>query len=257
MNIVTWNVNSLKARAPFVEWYLDHAEPDVLCIQELKLDADSVPRELFESRGYELAIHGQKQWNGVAIASKLPITDVEYGFSGEEEQARLIAATVGGIRIVDVYCPQGQRADSPKFEYKLRFYGALVEWLKERVRPTEPFILTGDMNIAPLECDVWDPAAFENVPSFHPLEHAEWARLLELGLDDVVFPHITPGTFSFWDYRGGNFHKGLGMRIDHVLATPPVRERVKTAWVDRDARKKKLGHKASDHAPVGVTLSAA
>ncbi len=256
MKIVTWNVNSLKARHDYVEGYLDTAKPDVLCLQELKLQTDAVPRELFESRGYHLAIHGQKQWNGVLIASKSPLTDVVCGLpGGDEGESRLVAATVDGIRIVDLYCPQGQTEDSPKFAFKLRFYAALQSWLAEHLDPASPWIVLGDLNIAPNEDDVWSPEAFENVPTFHPKEHEAWARLCALGLVDVVRPHLTTGRhFSFWDYRGAAFRFNQGMRIDHILVTEPVRARVRSGWIDRDFRKKRDGSKASDHAPVGIEL---
>ena len=256
MKLVTWNVNSLNARAGFVEWYLDSADPDVLCIQELKLDADKVPVEIFESRGYHVAMHAQPQWNGVLIASKEPITDVDTGLpGGDEGQARLVAGTTFGLRVVNLYCPQGQSEDSPKFQYKLGFYRALRTWLAERCDFSAPLAVLGDLNIAPRPEDVWDPAGHANVPSHHPLEHAEWAKLMDLGLHDAVVDHLDKVKYSYWDYRAGCFHKNQGMRIDHILVTPPVLERVQTAWINRDARKKKLGLTASDHAPVGVELS--
>ena len=256
MRIVTWNINSIKVRADFVGLYLDKEAPDVLCIQELKVPGDMVPRALFEDRGYHVAFHAQKTWNGVLIASKQPITDVHEGLGDAEEgQARLIAATTAGIRFVNLYCPQGQSADSPKFHYKLRFYEALREWIEEEVDLGQPAVVLGDLNIAPTADDIWDPFGMDGVPSFHPAEHEEWELLLELGLHDAVRPHVAPGTYSFWDYRGGAFHRGMGMRIDHILVSTPLLERVEGAWIDRAERKKKEGLTPSDHAPVGVTLA--
>ncbi len=255
MKLITWNVNSLKARADFVALYLDEAAPDILCIQELKLEDEHVPRDLFEERGYHLAIHGQKQWNGVLIASKLPIAEVERGLpEADEGEARLIAARIAGIDIVNLYCPQGQSEDSPKFAYKLRFFRALREWLARR--PAEvPRIVCGDLNVAPRPEDVYDVKRFTNVPSYHPLEHAEWRELEALGLVDAVWPHLAPkGHFTFWDYRGGAFRFNKGMRIDHVLVNEHVAPWVEKAWVDRDARKKKQKLTASDHAPLCVEL---
>ncbi len=255
MKIVTWNVNSLKARQDFVSLYLEAADPDILCLQELKLESDKVPREMFEERGYQLAIHGQKQWNGVLIASKLPLTDVWTGLpEGDDGEARLVAATVGGVRLVNLYCPQGQSADSPKFAYKLRFYRALRDWLAAGLEAGPPLVVLGDLNVAPRAEDIYDAKKFENVPSFHPLEHEQWRALEALGLRDAVLPHIKSGSFSFWDYRGGAFRFNKGMRIDHVLVSEGLLPRVKTAWIDRDARKKKQGLTASDHAPVGIEL---
>lgn len=255
MKVVTWNVNSLKARADFVRLYLEEQQPDILCLQELKLEDDKVPRAMFTELGYQLAIHGQKQWNGVLIASKLPLTDVWTGLpEGDEGEARLVAATVAGLRLVNLYCPQGQSVDSPKFAYKLQFFSALRDWLAAGLAEGPPLVVLGDMNVAPREEDLWDASKFENVPSFHPLEHEQWQALEALGLRDAVRPHIEPGTFSFWDYRGGAFRFNRGMRIDHVLVSESLLPRVKSAWVDRDARKKKQGLTASDHAPVGIEL---
>ncbi len=255
MQVVTWNVNSLKARADYVGHYLDHAMPDVIGIQELKLDTGHVPVELFESRGYHVAMHAQKQWNGVLLASKHPLTDIVRGLpAADEGQARLIGATTAGVRVVNLYCPQGQKVDSPKFPYKLRFYDALLEWLPAHANPDEPLIVMGDLNIAPNPEDVWDPARFADTPSFHPEEHARFARLLDFGLVDAVMPHVPAGTFSFWDYRGGAFHRGHGMRIDHHLVSASVASRVERAWVDRAWRKKFQDLKPSDHAPVGIEL---
>lgn len=255
MKIVTWNINSIKVRAEFVGMYLDKESPDVLCLQELKLSGDKVPRAVFEDRGYHLAVHAQKTWNGVLIASRQPIHDVIEGLGDAEEgQARMVVGTTHGIRIINLYCPQGQSADSPKFHYKLRFYEALREWIEDEVDLSVPTIVCGDLNIAPTADDIWDPFSMDGVPSFHPAEHEEWELLLELGLHDAVREHVAPGTYSFWDYRGGAFHRGMGMRIDHILVSEPLRSRVEGAWIDRNERKKKGDLKPSDHAPVGIVL---
>ena len=255
MKIVSWNVNSLKARRELVELYLDEVGPDVLCLQELKLTTEAVPRQSFESRGYHLAVHGQKQWNGVLIASKTPLEDTQLGLSGAEEgQSRFVAATTDGVRIVNLYCPQGQAEDSPKFQYKLRFFDALQEWVEATHRPTDDLVITGDINIAPAARDIWDPEAFTNVPSFHPLEHERLGRLLDWGLVDELEGHLEPGTYTFWDYRRARFRFNQGMRIDHFLVTDSVHARVVRGWVDRPWRKKRGELKASDHAPVGIEL---
>ena len=256
MRIVTWNVNSLNARRDFVRLFLDEVAPDVLCLQELKLEASKVPVEVFEERGYHLAIHGQKSWNGVLIASKTPLTDVHRGLpEADEGQARSIAATTCEIRFVNLYCPQGQAVDSPKFPYKLAFFDALLRWLEAEADLEEPLVLLGDLNVAPRPEDVWSVEALAGIPSYHPDEHARWAELLELGLHDAVAPRVPPGTFTFWDYQGGAFHRNLGMRIDHVLVSGPVLPRITSASVARDWRKKKQGLTASDHAPVIVDLA--
>ncbi len=258
LRIVTWNVNSLNARREFVEKYLDARAPEVLCLQELKLPTEKVPIEIFEERGYHVAVHGQPRWNGVLIASKEPLEDVVLGLGDAEEgQARAIAATTYGIRLINVYCPQGQRVDSDQFPYKLRFYDALIDLIESSGVTGAPFALLGDLNIAPKEHDLYSVEPFAGTPSFHPEEHARLARLADLGLVDAVEPFIEPGTFSFWDYRGGAFRFNRGMRIDHVLASASLNARVVSGWVDRDWRKKKDGLTASDHAPVGIGLGPA
>ena len=254
MKLVTWNVNSLNVRGPLVEHFLDEVCPDVLCLQELKLPTERVPRDIFEKRGYHVAIHGQPRWNGVLIASKAPLTDIEIGFPGEEEQSRMIAATVDGVRIVDLYCPQGSSAESPKFAYKLRFFDALIEWLG-RQDPAMPLVVTGDINIAPNPDDVWSLEVFDGVPTYHPQEHARWKAMIDWGLTDALRPHLSDNTYTFWDYRGGAFWKNRGMRIDHFLVTGSVLERVTGGQVHRSWRKKRGELKASDHAPVELRLS--
>ncbi len=256
MRIVTWNVNSLKAREDFVRLFLEEESPDVLCLQELKLETSKVPAELFEDQGYHLAIHGQKSWNGVLIASKTPLEEVHRGLpEADQGQARAIAATTAGIRLLNLYCPQGQSVDSPKFPYKLAFLDALRTWLDNHASPAEPLIVTGDLNVAPNPEDVWSVEAFEGVPSYHPEEHKRWAELLAFGLQDAGAQHLKPGTFTYWDYRGGAFHRGMGMRIDHHLVTEPILARISAVRVERDWRKKKQGLTASDHAPVTLELS--
>ncbi|MEL6108083.1 MAG: exodeoxyribonuclease III, partial [Planctomycetota bacterium] len=255
MRLMTWNVNSLKARAKFVAGYLDETEPDVLCLQELKLEEEHVPTEMFTERGYQLAIHGQKQWNGVLIASKEPIKNVVTGLpDGDEGQSRLIACEIGDLKLVNLYCPQGQSEESDKFQYKLRFYEALNQWVADRYKPSDNLLIVGDLNIAPLKTDVWDVGEFKNVPTYHPLEHEQWKRLIDFGLEDVIEPHIEPGQFTFWDYRGGYFRDNKGMRIDHMLATKSVATWVIGAEIDREARKKRGGDAPSDHAPVTATI---
>jgi exodeoxyribonuclease-3 len=254
VKVVTWNVNSLKARSEFLALYLDKEKPDVIGIQELKLDATEVPTSLFTERGYSLAMHTQKTWNGVLLAARSPLEDVERGFPGDGGEARLVAATVDGIRFVNIYCPQGQSVDSPRYAYKLQFYDGLVAWVAERIRPDTSLLLMGDMNVAPEPEDIYDPIGFQNEPSFTPAEHERWRKLVAVGLTDAVKPHLKDVRYSYWDYRAGCFHKNQGMRIDHILVTETVLARVETAWIDRQERKKKEGLLPSDHAPVAVSL---
>jgi exodeoxyribonuclease-3 len=255
MRIVTWNINSLNARKDLAARFLDEEKPDVLALQELKLETDKVPRELFTSRGYEVVALGQKSWNGVLLAARSPVSEVVTGLApADRGEARFIAATIEGIRFANVYCPQGQSVESDKFPYKLGFYDGLCAWVESANDPGAPLVIMGDLNVAPDPDDVWDPIAFANTPSFHPLEHERFRRLLGWGLTDVVKPRLAPSTFSFWDYRGGDFRFNHGMRIDHVLATKPVADRVEQAEVMREWRKKKDGMTPSDHAPVAVRL---
>jgi exodeoxyribonuclease-3 len=255
MRIVTWNINSLNARKDLAALFLDAERPDILALQELKLETEKVPRDLFESRGYHLAVLGQKSWNGVLIASKSPLANIEQGVTGDAGEARYIAATTADMRIVNVYCPQGQSVTSEKFPYKLGFYDGLIAHLESVISSHANVVLLGDLNIAPLPDDVWDVTKFENIPSYHPLEHIRWKRLLELGLADLVKPRIPSRTFSFWDYRGGDFRFDHGMRIDHVLGTEAISARVTSAKILRDWRKKKNDITPSDHAPVMVELA--
>jgi exodeoxyribonuclease-3 len=251
--VVTWNVNSLKAREAFLAEFLDRVRPDVFALQELKLEDAAVPVSMFTQRGYEVVFTGQKAYNGVLLGSRTPITDVHRGFPGDGGDARLIAGTTNGVRFVCLYCPQGQSATSPKFVFKLDFYEQLRAWVA-KLDLTSPIVLLGDMNIAPGPEDIWDPFGMDGETGYHPLEHDEWRKLMALGLHDAVRPHVPAGTYSYWDYRAGSFHKGQGMRIDHVLVTAPLVGRVASAWIDRNERKKKGDLAPSDHAPVGVIL---
>jgi len=252
MRVVSWNVNSLKARKHHVADYLDECSPDVLCMQELKLTDEAIPTEIFSERGYHFASHGQKQWNGVAIASKHPITDVHRGLSMVDQgQSRLIAATINNVRIVNLYIPQGQSVDSPKFAYKLKFYEGLLEWLDTEMERYPDIIVLGDLNIAREPTDIWDTEEWEGKCSYTDVEHAAFDALLGKGLTDVMRPLLPVDTFTFWDYRQMSFRRRRGMRIDYILASSPLAERVAEAWVDRDWRKRE---KPSDHAPIGASF---
>jgi len=259
VRIVTWNVNSLKQRVPRLLPWLDERKPDVLCLQETKLAddafADAVGDEL-SSRGYEVATHGEATWNGVAILSKAGLDDVVRGIEGApgfpNPEARAVSATCGGIRVVSVYVPNGRSPDSDHYRYKLAWLKALEAMVAARDEPT---IVLGDMNIAPTDDDVFDPEAYVGQTHVTPPEREALAHLQGLGLRDVVrerWPNER--VFTYWDYRAGMFHQDCGMRIDLVLASDPVADRVKAAWVDRQARK---GKGPSDHAPVIVDLDEA
>jgi exodeoxyribonuclease III len=259
VRIATWNVNSVKQRVPRLLPWLDERTPDVVCLQETKL-ADDAFRDLLDAelsaRGYEVAVHGEATWNGVAILSRVGLDDVAIGLDGApgfpDPEARAVSATCGGIRMVSVYVPNGRVPGSEHYEYKLAWLGALRDAIAQAPEST---IVCGDMNIAPTDDDVFDPDAYVGETHVTPPERAALAELQSLGLRDVVRDRW-PGerVFTYWDYRAGMFHQDLGMRIDLVLASAPVAERVRAAWVDRQARK---GSGPSDHAPVMVDLDEA
>jgi len=256
VRLVTWNVNSLKARMERVEEWLTESQPDVVCMQETKLADAAFPAMAFEALGYESAHHGQGQWNGVAILSRVGMDDVVTGFADDDEpdpEARLITATCGGIRVMSAYVPNGRALDHDHYRYKLAWLARLRRHLDLTADPAGATAVCGDFNIAPTDLDVWDPAALEGATHVSEPERAALAELEAWGLTDVFRDHH-PGVerlFSWWDYRAGNFHKGIGMRIDLVLATASVADRVRWALIDRNARK---GKSPSDHAPVIVEL---
>jgi exodeoxyribonuclease-3 len=259
MRIATWNVNSAKQRLERLLPWLDERRPDVVCLQETKLTDDAFDQLLggeLTGRGYAFARHGEAQWNGVAILSRVGLEDAVAGFAGapefERPEARAMSATCGGICVYCVYVPNGREPDSEHYRYKLAWLAALQQQLESA--PPE-LIVCGDMNIAPADADVYDPGAFRGHTHVTPAERAALARLQALGLHDVVRERWpTERIFTYWDYRAGMFHQDLGMRIDLMLASAAVAERVKAVWVDRQARK---GAKPSDHAPVVVDLDEA
>jgi exodeoxyribonuclease-3 len=259
VRVATWNVNSVKQRIPRLLPWLDQRQPDVVCLQETKL-ADETFTELlgeeFARRGYALALHGQVQWNGVAILSRMGLDDVVVGVAGApgfpDPEARAVSATCGGIRVHSVYVPNGRVPDSDHYRYKLAWLSALRETV---AAGPEAAIVCGDMNIAPTDADVFDPDAYIGQTHVTPAERAALAELQAIGLRDLLRDRWpTERVFTYWDYRAGMFHKNLGMRIDLVLASAAVAGRVRAAWVDRQARK---GTGPSDHAPVIVDLDEA
>jgi exodeoxyribonuclease-3 len=260
VRIVTWNVNSVKQRVPRLLPWLDERKPDVLCLQETKLADEAFAKLLgkeLDARGYEVATHGEATWNGVAILSRVGLDDVVRGIEGgpgfPHPEARAVSATCGGIRVVSVYVPNGREPDSDHYKYKLDWLAHLKDMVAAGPDAT---VVLGDMNIAPTDDDVFDPEAYAGHTHVTPPERAALAELqASRGLRDVVRERW-PGerVFSYWDYRAGMFHQDLGMRIDLILASPPVADRVKAAWIDRHARK---GKGPSDHAPVIVDLDEA
>jgi len=259
MRIATWNVNSVKQRVPRLLPWLDERQPDVVCMQETKLSDEAFTDLLgadLDSRGYEMGVHGEARWNGVAILSRVGLDDVVPGLEGApgfpDPEARAIAATCDGIRVHSVYVPNGREPDSDHYRYKLAWLASLEETVRKAPDAT---IVCGDMNIAPTDADVFDPAAYVGQTHVTGPERAALASLQSAGLHDVVRERWPDRrVFTYWDYRAGMFHQDLGMRIDLALATGSVASRVKAAWVDRQARK---GTGPSDHAPVIIDLDEA
>ena len=253
LKLVTWNVNSIRARRERLAAWLEANRPDVLCMQEIKVATEEMPGEL-AAAGYHVAAWGQKSYNGVAIASRAPLADVARGFGDGEadEPARVIAATIEGIRVACLYVPNGEAIGTDKYAYKLAWYGRLRRWLDAHATPATPLVVCGDMNVAPADVDVHDPAAWHERIHCSTPERQALAGAVAFGLTDV-FRHHHPDlkAYSWWDYRGVDFFKDRGLRIDHVYATAPVLARTRGARIDRDARK---GKDASDHAPVIVEI---
>ena len=273
MRIATWNVNSLKARQEAVEKWLARAEPDVLLIQETKLSDADAPVMPFRMLGYDLVHHGEGRWNGVGILSRVGATDVitnfgdgpvrdssagaAAGFSEDDfnpfDEARMVSAMCGGIRVTSLYAPNGRIVGSPFYDGKLRWFERLGRWLADTCSPEEPLVLGGDYNVTPADADVWDAVKAHGGTHVSEPEREALAALRDWGLVDA-YRSVQPagGRFSWWDYRAGNFHRNEGMRIDLLYATPPVAARVIWAEIDREARKGPPT--PSDHAPVVIDL---
>lgn len=251
MNITTWNVNSVRARLDRVLAWMDARNPDVLCLQELKCVDEELPVDRFRERGYHVEAFGQKTYNGVAILSKRPMTDVARALPNPEDpQARGIAATIDGLRVVCLYVPNGGDLHSDKYTYKLgwldRLIGTLGAWCGD------PLLVCGDFNIAPGDDDVYDPVAWKGQVLCSEPERARFQALLALGLVDTFRHfHKAPGQYTWWDYRGNGFASNRGLRIDHHLLSPALLPRALDVSVDLDER---AGAQASDHAPVTLHL---
>ena len=254
MRIATWNVNSLKARLARVEAWLEECQPDVLCMQETKLADTAFPALTFSALGYESAHHGEGRWNGVAILSRVGLEAPSAGFAPDDEimgnEARILSATCGGIRVATVYVPNGRSLDHEQYTFKLDWLARLRAHLDTACDPNASVVVCGDFNIAPEDRDVWDASAVHGATHVSEPERAALDELKAWGLVDVFRRHYDDtGLYSWWDYRAGNFHKHLGMRIDLMLASKPLAERSRWALIDRNARK---GQLPSDHAPLIV-----
>ncbi len=247
MKLATWNVNSLTARWPRVAAWLAENEPDVLLIQETKQNDAKFPFAGFEELGYESAHYGQGQWNGVAVLSRVGLSEVVKGFGDDNPEARIVGARCGGVQVYSCYVPNGRALDDPHYEYKLRWLAQLAELLERRDRAV-PVLVGGDFNVAPSDLDVYDPSVFVGATHVSEPERAALRRVLDTGLVDLTRRfHPDEPSYSWWDYRNGAFHRGWGLRIDLLLADEALAERATASYVDRDARK---GEKPSDHAPV-------
>ncbi|MEW5977917.1 MAG: exodeoxyribonuclease III [Acidobacteriota bacterium] len=256
MRIATWNVNGLRARLDFLFHWLRSRQPDLIGLQELKLTDESLPYAEFQSAGYHCLAHTQKAWNGVAILSRNPAALRQVGLPGQEDQgARLITATCGEITFTTVYCPNGKDVGHPDFPRKLEWLDALVDHLEAKCSPTESLILCGDLNLCPTPLDTWSEEKLHGQIFHTEEERLRFDQLRKWGLFDLYRERRPEDRqFSWWDYRAGAFHKNQGLRIDFLLATRPVLERVTHIEIDREYRKKKEDLTPSDHAPVMADL---
>ena len=249
--VATFNVNSVRSRMPIVlEWLLQH-EPDVLCLQETKVEDKDFPASAFEEAGYHAAFCGQKRWNGVAVVSRAPLESVTFGFDGgpPEEGPRMIRGIASGVTIVNTYIPQGRSEEDEQFSYKIEWFRRLHKMFESRYRPGDPILWCGDLNHAPDPIDVYDPKELLGDVCFHPDVDRVFRKVLAWGFVDVFRKHCSePGQFSFFDYRLPNgVKRGLGWRIDHILATRPLADRSTAGYIDLAPR---LEPKPSDHTPV-------
>ena len=250
MKIASFNVNSLRARLPVVLRWLSEHQPDILCVQETKVQDADFPVEAFDGTGYECVFKGQKSYNGVAIFSRVPAEKVRYGFDDEpKDEPRLITARIGGVAIVNTYVPQGYLPDSEKFEYKLNWFERLLDFFERNFSPTDPMVWVGDLNVAPEAIDVYDPVTLSGHVCFHPDVHKALEKVMGWGFVDVFRKHCKePGRYTFWDYRMRNaFRFNRGWRLDHIMATQTMADKSTACYIDKNPR---LAERPSDHTPV-------
>jgi exodeoxyribonuclease-3 len=261
MRIATWNINSINQRVENVVAWLKARTPDVVCLQEIKCQTPAFPREPFEALGYNVAVHGQKTFNGVAILSKLPLEDVTLGLPGDDtdEQARFLAATAvapaGVVRIGCIYLPNGNPVDTEKYPYKLKWMDRLAHYAREQMRMEEPLVLAGDYNVIPTEADVHNPELWRGDALFLPQTRAKFRSFASLGLTDAIRAVSTdPGLYTFWDYQAGAWQKNNGIRIDHLMLSPQAADLLSAGGIDKHVR---AWEKPSDHVPVWIDLDMA
>ena len=260
MKIATWNINGVRARIENLKAWLDNTQPDVACLQEIKSADEAFPADAFDGTGYNLTIHGQKGFNGVAILSKRPVDDVQIGLPGDssDEQARYVEAAVptddGIVRVASIYLPNGNPISSDKFGYKLSWMDRLIAHVRGRLDLEEPLALTGDYNVIPTPVDAKNPQNWTDDALFQPESRSKFRELKALGLTDALRAcHPEDGVYTFWDYQGGAWQKNNGIRIDHILLSPQATDRLTGAGVDKDVR---AWERPSDHVPVWVELAA-
>jgi exodeoxyribonuclease III len=258
VRIATWNVNSVKSRLERLLQWLEEAQPDVLALQELKCTSADFPEMPVQALGYEVAAHGDGRWNGVALLSRVGMSDIVRDLPEQPPYAgivepRAVGATCGGVRVWSVYVPNGREPNHDHFHYKLDWFRALRATVHQELTeaPDLPYVVIGDFNVAPADTDVWDISVFANSTHVTPEERAALTALHDAGLQDVMPRSLKGEPYTYWDYRDGSFHKGMGMRIDLVLGNDPFVGHITDTWIDREARK---GKGPSDHAPVVIDL---
>ncbi|MGE0564449.1 MAG: exodeoxyribonuclease III [Pseudolabrys sp.] len=261
MRIATWNVNSIKQRLEHLTAWLAERQPDIVCLQEIKCVTEAFPRLEIEALGYNVTVHGQKGFNGVALLSRYPIDEVKHGLDGDDQdvQARFIEAEIstksGVLRVACLYLPNGNPVDSEKYPYKLKWIDRLIHFSHERLKLEEPFVLAGDFNVIPTPADVHDPASWANDALFLPQTRAKFRELTALGLTDAIRAvNDAEGIYTFWDYQAGAWQKDNGIRIDHLLLSAQAADRLMDAGIDRHVRS---WEKPSDHVPVYIDLDIA
>jgi exodeoxyribonuclease-3 len=259
MRIATWNVNSIRQRTEQLAAWLSERKPDVVCLQETKCVDDAFPREPFERLGYNVAVHGQKTFNGVAILSKLRLDEVTLGLPGDDQDdhARFLEATLstahGVLRVASIYLPNGNPPETDKYQFKIKWMDRLLKYTDERLKLEEPLILAGDYNVIPTPADVHDPAAWANDALFLPQTRAKFRALANLGLTDAIRAvSDDKGLYTFWDYQAGAWQKNWGIRIDHLMLSPQAADRLSSAGIDKHVRS---WEKPSDHVPVWLDLA--
>jgi exodeoxyribonuclease III len=260
VKLVTWNVNSVRQRLPRLLAMLERHRPDVVCLQETKVEDAMFPTMEIAAAGYDCATLGQRAYNGVAILSRVGLDDVRMGFDGDPipEQSRVVSAVAGGIRVASVYVVNGKAVGDPAYEVKLAWLDALLGWVEASFDPDDPLVLAGDFNVTPDDRDVWDAERWRGKILASEPERLRLHALMAWGLTDLgrASAGDMVGPFTFWDYTAGAFHRGWGLRIDLALATAPVADRLVTVEVDRNERKPTAGEgKPSDHAPLVVDLA--